>query len=145
MSQRSGTGGGRRSPERVPREYKVTVRLSAGELAMVTAAADRAGLAVGSFIVQAGLDRAGHRGDGISELERETLGELIRVGGLVRRIGVNLNQAVARLNATGQPGPDLGPAAVYCMKVVDRIDEAAMLVYRRLKQRPVPRGDKSRG
>jgi hypothetical protein len=95
---------------------------------MVTAAADRAGLAVGCFIVQAGLDRADHRGDGISELHRETLAELIRVGGLVRRIGVNLNQAVARLNATGQPGPDLGPAAACCMKVVDRIDEAAMLV-----------------
>ena len=33
---------------------------------------------------------------------REALGELIRAAGLVRRIGVNLNQAVARLNATGQ-------------------------------------------
>jgi len=33
---------------------------------------------------------------------RELLGELIRASGLVRRIGVNLNQAVAKLNATGQ-------------------------------------------
>jgi hypothetical protein len=27
----------------------------------------------------------------------------------------NLDQAVARLNATGSPGPDLGPAVAYCM------------------------------
>ena len=38
---------------------------------------------------------------------REILRELIRASGLVRRIGVNLNQAVAKLNATGQRSGDL--------------------------------------
>ena len=33
---------------------------------------------------------------------RETLDELMAAAGLVRRIGTNLNQAVAKLNATGQ-------------------------------------------
>jgi hypothetical protein len=36
---------------------------------------------------------------------RETLGEFMRAAGLVRRIGVNLNQAVAKLNATGSHQP----------------------------------------
>ncbi len=35
---------------------------------------------------------------------REALEEVMNAAGLVRRIGTNLNQAVARLNATGQPG-----------------------------------------
>ena len=60
------------------------------------------------------------------------LAELIRASGLVRRAGVNLNQAVARLNATGEPGPDLGPAAAYCTRVLRHVDEAAELIRRRL-------------
>ena len=38
-------------------------------------------------------------------------GEFMRAAGLVRRIGVNLNQAVAKLNATGQRSGDLLPYA----------------------------------
>ena len=39
--------------------------------------------------------------------DRELLRELVRAAGLVHRIGVNLNQAVKKLNATGQrPGTD---------------------------------------
>jgi hypothetical protein len=42
---------------------------------------------------------------------RDVLSELVRVAGLVRHIGVILNQAVARLNATGQRSADLLPYA----------------------------------
>ena len=48
---------------------------------------------------------------------REVLGELMAAAGLVRRIGTNLNQAVARLNATGQRGEDLLPSAQFCARV----------------------------
>jgi hypothetical protein len=50
--------------------------------------------------------------------------------GLVRRIGTNLNQAVAKLNATGQRSEDLLPAAEFCMRVIRRLDEAAEQVPR---------------
>jgi hypothetical protein len=43
----------------------------------------------------------------------------------VRQVGTNLNQAVARLNATGQRGNDLLPAAQFCVRVIRRLDEAA--------------------
>ena len=56
--------------------------------------------------------------------------ELMAAAGLVRRIGTNLNQAVARLNATGQRGEDLLPAAEFCMRVIRRLDEAAEQVRR---------------
>jgi len=61
---------------------------------------------------------------------RAALVELMRATGLVRRIGVNLNQAVARLNATGQRGEDLGPAAQMCGRVIRRLDEVAEQVRR---------------
>lgn len=50
--------------------------------------------------------------------------------GLVRRAGTNLNQAVARLNATGERGDDLVPAVQLCARVIRRLDEAAEQVRR---------------
>ena len=61
---------------------------------------------------------------------REALVELMAAAGLVRRVGTNLNQAVARLNATGQRGEDLLPAAQFCVRVIRRLDEAAEHVRR---------------
>ena len=54
----------------------------------------------------------------------------MRAAGLVRRVGVNLNQAVARLNSTGQRGDDLAPAAEMCSWVIRRLDDAAEQVRR---------------
>ncbi len=61
---------------------------------------------------------------------REVLGELMAAAGLVRRIGANFNQAVAKLNATGQRGEDLLPSAQFCSRVVQRLDETAEQVRR---------------
>lgn len=110
------------------------MRLSDAELAALAAAADRAGLSVAAYLAQAGQDAAEHRAAPIATVQREALSELIRVAGLVRRAGVNLNQAVARLNATGAPGPDLEPAADYCMRVTRQADEAAMAIQRVLRR-----------
>ena len=49
----------------------------------------------------------------------------MRAVGLVRRIGVNFNQAVAKLNATGQYSGDLLPYAQACMRRVDHLDAVA--------------------
>jgi hypothetical protein len=56
---------------------------------------------------------------------REALEEVITAAGLVRRAGTNLNQAVAKLNATGQRGDDLVPAAQFCARVIQRLDKTA--------------------
>jgi hypothetical protein len=60
------------------------------------------------------------------------LGEFIRAAGLVRRIGVNLNQAVAKLNATGQRSGDLLPYAEACLSRAERLDGVAEQIRRRL-------------
>jgi hypothetical protein len=133
MQHYPSVGAGRRSRESERRRHKITVRLSEAELATLTAAAGRAGLALGAYIVRAGVDAAEHRAAPIAEVQREALLELIRAVELAYRVGVNLEQVVARLNATGEPGPDLGLAVADCMQVVHRIDEAAQAIVRCLK------------
>src|SRR5262249_14903851 len=89
----------RRARQGVKRSRTVRFDLSEKEFGEIRAAAERAGLAKGAFVAQAALAVA--RGGGLpaDSPHRQALGEFIRAAGLVRRIGVNLNQAVARLNA----------------------------------------------
>lgn len=135
MQHDPSVGAGRRSRESEPRQHKVTVRLSDAELAAVIAAADRAGLAPAAYIARTAVDAAEHRVAPIAEVQREALRELIRAAELAYRMSVNLEQAVARLNVIGAPGPDLSPAVADCMQVVHRIDEAAQAIQRSLKLR----------
>ena len=124
--------GVRRARAQEPRVRRVTVRLSAAEGTTLAAAADRAGMALATYLCEAAMDAAEHRSVPVPKMQREMLAELIRVRGLVRRIGVNLNQAVARLNSAGEPGLDLVPAAAYCTRVLGHVDQAAEQVRRRL-------------
>jgi hypothetical protein len=100
------------------------------ELEELNTAASQAGLARGAFAAESALAVArGSRMPDGSPL-RVALVELMRAAGLARRIGVNLNQAVARLNSTGQRGEDLAPVAQMCGRVVRRLDDAAEQVRR---------------
>ena len=82
--------------------------LTGEEYAVLVAAAGRAGLARRAYAAQAALAAAAN-GSPLSDQESlgQVLIELMRAAGLVRRIGTNLNQAVAKLNATGQPAGNL--------------------------------------
>jgi hypothetical protein len=100
------------------------------ELAKLDEAAGQAGLARGAFAAEVTMAAAHGRPAQISTPLREVLVELMSAAVLVRRVGTNLNQAVARLNATGQRGEDLLPAAQFCVRVIRRLDEAAERVRR---------------
>jgi hypothetical protein len=130
-SSRSGSGG-RRSRGQVPREPAFKVKLLPAEKAAVRAAAARAGLAPGAFAAQAVVDVAEDWVRPGPAVRRELQAELTDLVHLVYRAGVNLNQAVAGLNATGRPGPDLKPAAEFCMRTVRRVDETIELLRRDL-------------
>ena len=65
---------------------------------------------------------------------REALAEFIRAAGLVRRIGVDLNQAVAKLNTMGQRSDDLLPYAAESMRRARLLDQAAKEVRKRIRQ-----------
>jgi hypothetical protein len=87
-------------------------------------------MARGAYAADATLAAARGVPDRTSSPLREVLGELTAATGLVRRIGINLNQAVAKLNATGQRSEDLLPSAQFCATVIARLDETAEQVRR---------------
>src|SRR5215472_821479 len=124
------TAAGRRSREASRRGRRVEFTLTDGEFADLDAAASLAGLSRGAYAAQAAMAVARGGGNRAAVPLREALVELMTAAGLVRRVGTNLNQAVARLNATGQRGDDLLPAAQFCVRVIRRLDEAAEHVRR---------------
>jgi hypothetical protein len=126
----TGEGGRRRSRQAVPRPRLVKFFLTDEELGELDEAAGRAGLARGAFAAEVTLAAARGRQARAGSPLREALVELMSAAGLVRRVGTNLNQAVARLNATGQRGEDLLPATQICMRAIRRLDEAAEHVRR---------------
>ncbi len=120
----------RRSRQAAPRPKVVQFSLTQEEFDQLSSAATRAGMARGAFAAEVTLAAASGAQARTASPLRETLDELMEAAGLVRRIGTNLNQAVAKLNATGQPSDDLLPAAEFCVRVVQRMDEAAEQVRR---------------
>jgi hypothetical protein len=118
-------GAGRRSRQPVKRPRRVEFTLTDEEFGELDAAAARAGLARGAYAAKATLDTVRGLDDRAGIPLREPLAEIIRSAGLVRRIGVNLNQAVAKLNATGQRSGDLLPYAEESIRRAHRLDEAA--------------------
>jgi hypothetical protein len=126
------TPAGRRSREAARRGKRVEFTLTDGEFADLDGAAQLAGLSRGAYAAQAALAVARGGGSRAGVPLREALVELMTAAGLVRRVGTNLNQAVARLNATGLRGDDLLPAAQFCVRVIRQLDEAAEHVRRNI-------------
>ena len=123
----------RRSRQPVRRARSVRFVLTEEEYGEVGEAAAQAGMAKGAYAAHATLAAARGLMNPADAPFRQALTELIRAAGLVRRIGVNLNQAVAKLNATGQRSGDLLPYAAESVRRAERLDAAAEAVRRRLR------------
>lgn len=123
---------GRRARQAVTRPRRVEFTLTEQEFGELDAAAARAGLARGAYAAQAAVEAARGTPGKADAPVREALAELIRSAGLVRRIGVNLNQAVAKLNSTGERSADLLPYAAECIRRARRLDAAAEELRRKL-------------
>lgn len=132
-SRSDGVPLGRRSRQSAKRCRRVEFSLTDEEFEDLDAAAARAGLARGAYAADAALSVARGVVCPADNPFREALGEFIRAAGLVRRIGVNLNQAVAKLNATGQRSGDLLPYAAACLRRSERLDAVAEEIRRRLR------------
>ena len=103
-----GGQGRRRARQPVPRTRTVEFTLNDQEYALLVEAARQAGMARRAYVAQTVLAAAanGTTTSGQDPLELILI-ELMRAAGLVRRITTNLNQAIAKLTATGQPAGDL--------------------------------------
>jgi hypothetical protein len=125
--------GSRRARQKTKRPLLVHFSLTEAEFADLKEAASRAGLARGAFAAQVVLAHVHGDSTGPEAPARETLRELVRAAVLVHRIGVNLNQAVKKLNATGQRSGDLLPYAVESMRRVEHLDEVAEQVRKSIR------------
>ncbi len=101
---------------------------------MLDEAARQAGRARGAYAAEVVLAAARHEAPAAEDtVLREILREVIRLSGLVRRVGVNLNQAVAKLNATGQRSGDLLPYAIESLRRAERVDAVAEEIRKALR------------
>ncbi len=133
IADRSVGQGGRRPRQASKRPYRVEFSLTSEEFGLLEAAAERAGRARGAYAAEAALAAARGGPAAAGAPLPELLRELIRAAGLVRRIGVNLNQAVAKLNATGQRSGDLVPYAAESLRRVEHLDAVAEQVRKALR------------
>jgi hypothetical protein len=125
--------GSRRARQQPGRPRRVHFSLTEQEYAALDDAAGRTGLSRGAFAAQVVLGHVNGSATGPEAPGREALRELVRAAGLVRRIGVNLNQAVAKLNATGQRSGDLLPYARESLRRAADLDAAAEQVRKTLR------------
>ena len=129
-----GGQGRRRARQPVPRTRTVEFTLNDQEYALLVEAARQAGMARRAYVAQTVMAAAanGTTASGQDPLELILI-ELMRAAGLVRRIATNLNQAVAKLNATGQPAGDLPRWAAESTRRADHIDAVADAVRKALR------------
>ena len=126
---------GRRSHHRTGRQRRVSLRLSEEEHAVLLAASATLGLTPAGFAAEAALAAAGGEGVPDHAALRAALVELMAARTQVRRYGVNVNQAVLRLNA-GEPAPRwLAGAVEKADRAVARVDAAAAEVAEVLRRR----------
>ena len=110
------------------RDRVVKVRYDDRELAVLAAAAERAGLTVAGFLAGAGLSVAGQGPPPSQAADRELLAELLRLRLAIRRYAVNVNQAVAVLHSTGDAPVWLSRAVYGAHQAVVSVDAATRRV-----------------
>ncbi len=124
----------RRQREAVPRARMMRFSLTEAEHAEVRAAASRAGRARAAFAAEATLAAA--RGTMLTPDTAldDALGysdRLDHAAEQVRKVGVNLNQAVKVLNSTGQPPGDLPRLAEQAMRWAAQVDALSVDLWKR--------------
>lgn len=137
-SARVGRDRGHESPRR---SRTITAAFTDAEYAALASAARRVGLTATGFCAHAALaaattDAGNTTAFGVSDPRIEALAqlqaELVQLRTGVTRVGTNLNQAVAALNARGEPPVWLRHVVEQCGRTLGAVDEAASQVHRRL-------------
>ncbi|GAA4972499.1 plasmid mobilization protein [Kineococcus glutinatus] len=123
--QRSRTPGRDRVHVSPGRSRQVKLRCTEEEFTALATAARLAGLTVSGYAAEAALAAArGVEAPSTAPL-RAALVEVMAARSQVRRFGLNVNQAVTVLHATGQPPPWLADAVAATVRAVARLDDVA--------------------
>jgi hypothetical protein len=115
------------------RRRRCDTRFTEEEFAVIETAAARAGLTPTGYVAEAALAVARGTAPPSTSPLRELVVELAQLRTQVRRVGTNLNQAVAALNATGEAPVWLPEAAALCVRAVERVDAVSSAIGRRLR------------
>jgi hypothetical protein len=107
------------------RPHRLRVSYSDAELAAVRAGAAQAGLTLAGFVAAAALAAAQGQPAPAPPIAREAVAELAQAHRQVRRVGTNLNQAVAKLNSGQAPPVWLERAVALAERALARVDAAA--------------------
>lgn len=129
----SGGGLGRRTRRGQARSRVMKFRVNDAERAEILEAAGREGLAYGAFIARAALASARKESLPADVVLRGLHGELNSAARAMNRIGVNFNQVVREMHATGQIPGSMERYAEACIRAVRRVDEIAARIARRLR------------
>ena len=125
----SGRAPGRdRNHLRPRRPRQIKVRYTHDEYAAIAGAARDAGLTPTGYVAETALAAANNTQTPSTAPWRTALLELIEARTQVRRIGTNINQAAAAINATGEPPLWLQHALAMTNRAVTHLDEAATAV-----------------
>jgi hypothetical protein len=116
----------RRSPHVVPRPHAVFARLSDDEFDLVRIAAAGAGLTTTGYVAQMAVEVARGTVKPLPTSIGAVVRELIDATTQLRRYGVLLNQAVAKLNATGEAPVALPGAIERCDVAVAAVRDAVV-------------------
>ncbi len=100
----------------------MAVRFSEQEKAEVRASARRAGMAGSAWVGMTATGAARHELMALTQYQRELIAELMRLSYQLSKAGTNLNQAVARVNATGQAEPRLARSASQVGEIADQAE-----------------------
>ena len=112
------------------RPRQMHLRYTHEEYATIAGAARNAGLTPTGYVAEAALAAATRANPPNTAPWRTALLELIEARTQVRRIGTNINQAAAAINATGEPPVWLEHALTITNRAVTRLDEAAVAMTR---------------
>jgi uncharacterized protein (DUF1778 family) len=130
----SSTEGQRRRTRKQGRSRccRVAISVDTSEQAELEQAAHAEGLTVSAFVAESALAAARRTIPPATGPLREALADLVRATAQVQKVGTNLNQAVAALNATGNAPGNLVQYARYAAAVIEKLDQIAGMVSQRL-------------
>jgi hypothetical protein len=114
----------RRARQKTARGHAVFARFSDEEFAVVSVAAARAGVTPTSYVARSAVAVARGEVAPLPSSTGEVVRELVAARTQLVRYGTLLNQAVAKLNATGVAGADLGVAVDRCAAAVATVRAA---------------------
>jgi uncharacterized protein (DUF1778 family) len=129
---RTGTQHRRTRHQGTSRTRRIAISVNQAEQEELELAAQAEALTPSAFVAEKALAAARRTLPQTTAPLREALADLARATAQVQKVGTNLNQAVAALNATGEAPGNLIQYARYATTIVEKIDQIVLRIRQHL-------------